>query len=327
MTMSFTILQLPGGLLGIYVLFSMILLNHGAILGHVSMKSLSVLSMNDVSKNDPLKDSNDIGLSRRKFLKTIGVASVMTVSSTPVSARAQMSSSIVTSKESASQEGISGFVAGAAVSASKTIIKYPLDTASVRLQMPNTAYSVARPLELFSESFRGAWLPLLSNVPGGAIFFAVKDASKSALISMGIPKWIATSLAVAIAQPPYWLARNPSEVIKTRQQAGLDGYGRNVSAIDAIQKIVTNATSNEDALSTKTLLSEFYSGYFENMAYAYPADVIKFLVYDKLSGGKRKNLPPAEGAVYGAISTAAAQLITTPLDVVRYVPNSFIILF
>ena len=225
----------------------------------------------------------------------------------------------MTSKESASQEGISGFAAGAAVSVSKTLIKYPLDTASVKLQMPNTVYSATRPLELFNGSLRGAWLPLLSNVPGGAIFFAVKDASKSALVSIGAPKWIATCLAVAAAQPPYWLARNPSEVIKTRQQAGVEGYGNNVSAVNAIQTLVANITSSEQSISNNSLVSEFYSGYFENMAYAYPADVIKFLVYDKLSGGKRKNLPPVEGAVYGAISTAVAQLVTTPLDVVRYV--------
>jgi solute carrier family 25 S-adenosylmethionine transporter 26 len=63
-------------------------------------------------------------------------------------------------------------------------------------------------------------------------------------------------------------------------------------------------------------LGELYSGYWENISYAYPADVIKFLCYDSLSGG-RKNLPPAQGAVYGAVATAVAQLITTPLDVVR----------
>ena len=53
-----------------------------------------------------------------------------------------------------------------------------------------------------------------------------------------------------------------------------------------------------------------------NIIYAYPADVIKFVCYESLSGG-RKNLPPAQGAMYGAVSTAAAQFITTPLDVVR----------
>ena len=108
-------------------------------------------------------------------------------------------------------------------------------------------------------------------------------------------------------------------MIKTRQQAGVEGYGNNVSAVNAIQTLVANITSSEQSISNNSLVSEFYSGYFENMAYAYPADVIKFLVYDKLSGGKRKNLPPVEGAVYGAISTAVAQLVTTPLDVVRYV--------
>ena len=38
------------------------------------------------------------------------------------------------------------------------------------------------------------------------------------------PAWLRTALAVAVAQVPYWLVRNPSEVVKTRQQAGRPGY-------------------------------------------------------------------------------------------------------
>ena len=63
-------------------------------------------------------------------------------------------------------------------------------------------------------------------------------------------------------------------------------------------------------------ISELYTGYLENMLYAYPADVIKFVAYESLTKG-RKDLSPFEGARAGAISTAIAQLVTTPLDVVR----------
>jgi len=63
-------------------------------------------------------------------------------------------------------------------------------------------------------------------------------------------------------------------------------------------------------------LEPFYAGYVENILYAYPADVIKFICYENFSKG-RKNLPPLEGAVYGALATAVAQCVTTPLDVVR----------
>jgi len=205
-------------------------------------------------------------------------------------------------------ESFSGFVAGGALTLAKTVIKYPLDTATVRLQMPGSVYSMARPNQLFEDSFRGISTPLLSNIPAGAVFFAVKDATKQALkqyTSGTMPKWLSTSLAVAVAQGPYWMVRNPSEVVKTRQQAGITGYGPDKTAIDAFRKIWEEES-----------LSGLYSGFWENVVYAYPADVIKFVCYDALSGGK-SNLSPAEGALYGSMSTAVAQLITTPLDVVR----------
>jgi len=107
------------------------------------------------------------------------------------------------------QESISGFVSGAAVSSVKTLVKYPLDTATVRLQMPNTEYAISNLQKLFSGSFDGITAPLLSNIPAGAIFFAVKDATKTSLKGFGLPKWALTSLAVSAALPPYWALRNP----------------------------------------------------------------------------------------------------------------------
>ena len=107
------------------------------------------------------------------------------------------------------QESISGFVSGTAVSSVKTLVKYPLDTATVRLQMPNTEYAISNLPKLFSGSFDGITAPLLSNIPAGAIFFAVKDATKTSLKGLGLPKWVLTSLAVSAALPPYWALRNP----------------------------------------------------------------------------------------------------------------------
>ena len=117
------------------------------------------------------------------------------------------------------EESISGFIAGAALSTTKTVVKYPLDTATVRLQMPASQYSIFEPLALLNGSFRGIATPLVSNIPAGAIFFAVKDATKEFLKSNGganLPRWASTSLAVLAATFPYMAIRNPSEVIKTR---------------------------------------------------------------------------------------------------------------
>ncbi len=202
-------------------------------------------------------------------------------------------------------ETISGFFSGAALTTTKTFVKYPLDTATVRLQMPNTPYSIFNLVALFDGSFRGISLPLLANIPGGAVFFAIKDATKSVCKQQGMPKWMATCISVGIANFPYWLIRNPSEVLKTRQQISTG----NETGFDALQAAFSSGNSTDG-------LKDLYSGYWENILYAYPADVFKFLAYEKLSSG-RKNLPPAEAAIYGAISTAIAQFSTTPLDVVR----------
>jgi solute carrier family 25 (mitochondrial S-adenosylmethionine transporter), member 26 len=67
------------------------------------------------------------------------------------------------------------------------------------------------------------------------------------------------------------------------------------------------------------VLEAFYTGYWENIIYAYPADVVKFVCYEQLTGKLKSSRKPtpAEGAVAGAVATAVAQYVTTPLDVVR----------
>eukprot|EP00980_Cylindrotheca_fusiformis_P028898 scaffold22672_cov141-Cylindrotheca_fusiformis.AAC.1 len=224
-------------------------------------------------------------------------------------------------KTSSLQESVSGFTAGAALGAVKTLVKYPMDTATVRLQMPNSDYTIRDPLRLFTDSYNGISLSLLSNIPAGAVFFAFKDATKAGLKNSALlessPKWLTTSMAVAVAQIPYWLVRNPGEVVKVRQQAGIEGYGEGVSAIDAFQRTLQSKNNT----NTWEGIQELYTGYWENIVYAYPADVIKFAAYEALTSG-RKNLSPIEGAEAGAIATASssslgAQLVTTPLDVIR----------
>merc|ERR1719162_542607 len=74
-------------------------------------------------------------------------------------------------KPTALQESISGFVSGSAVSTVKTLVKYPLDTATVRLQMPGTPFTIRNLSTLFSGSFDGITAPLVCNIPAGAIFF------------------------------------------------------------------------------------------------------------------------------------------------------------
>jgi solute carrier family 25 S-adenosylmethionine transporter 26 len=288
------------------------------------------LQNGDDDKTDTLVDDNPLTpivcndvLSRRQTVSAL-FASAVTLASTPsvavsvdddvkktTSTRAS-SVGIAAAEPNSFQESLSGFVAGAALAGTKTLVKFPLDTATVRVQMPNSRYSITNPLALFDGCFNGISLTLVSNIPAGAVFFGVKDAAKSAIknYNSSMPRWASTSLAVAAAMIPYWIIRNPSEVVKVRQQANIEGYGDGVSAIDAIQQTLNNNSNNE------TNVSDLYIGYWENVLYAYPADVIKFVAYDTLTKG-RTDLSPIEGARVGAYATALAQLVTTPLDVVR----------
>lgn len=234
-------------------------------------------------------------------------------------ASTQLQEKITPPTLTAFQESISGFISGTAVSTVKTLVKYPLDTATVRLQMPNTEYTIRNLPMLFSGSFDGIVAPLLSNIPAGAVFFAVKDATKTALKESGLPlpKLALTSAAVAMAIPPYWLLRNPSEVVKTRIQVRAEGYYEGMSTIDAFKVALAQKDGNATNIAGSGF-SELYQGYTENVLYGFPADVIKFVAYDYLTGGKGKaSVSPVEGAVYGALSTAIAQLSTTPFDVLR----------
>eukprot|EP00977_Amphora_coffeiformis_P010507 scaffold2476_cov193-Amphora_coffeaeformis.AAC.2 len=313
-----------------------------AFVGQRSMVERPARSSLDV-RNEPHEEEkeapkifqNSNAMSRSRFLKTVAVAPFLVsgaataASTTTTTTQPAVSTAAATTASNTAhwlaegraatttatttlEESISGFLAGAALATTKTIVKYPLDTATVRLQMPGTTYSIARFGELMDGCYRGITTPLLTNTPAGAVFFAVKDATKTSLkASMpDMPRWQRTCLAVAAAQIPYWWIRNPSEVIKTRQQANIPGYV-NTTAIQAFQQVGADA-----AADNVTAFSAFYSGFWENILYAYPADVIKFVVYDRFAGSAER-LSPSQGAVAGAFSTAVAQLVTTPLDVVR----------
>ncbi len=262
---------------------------------------------------------NSVPVTRKSFLTSLFIGGVALTASSPSTRAAESLAELKqvsdTTVQRTVQESLSGMVAGASLPVTKTLVKYPLDTATVRLQMPNSPYSIFDLPNLLKGSYRGITVPLLSNIPAGAVFFAVKDATKAVLAASSaddIPKWLSTSLAVGIAQIPYWLVRNPSEVVKTRQQAGIEGYVNTTNPWEAFTRVRADILNNR---TNVPLWEGYYVGYWENILYAYPADVLKFVLYEQLAGGRP--VTPAEGALVGAAATALSQFMTTPLDVVR----------
>ena len=303
-------------------------------------------------------------------------AAITVTSTTSTTAAAVVVAATTTT--SVQQESFSGFIAGFLLTFAKTVVRYPLDTATVRLQVavPNIAtrtgnssndsnssndnhsdhsnsssndsnhnepyYSIWQPARLLENCYRGFALSFLSTIPAGAFYFAVKDAVTHVLsqpvaittttilgggggqawpLSGSLPPLLVTMIAVALAQVPYWIIRNPSEVVKTRQQAELDGFDATVPVLQAYQRLYANEG-----------WQGFYTGYWENVIYSYPSDVIKFTCYgywvtafahamnhDGGGGGGTTSMAPTplQGAIVGALVTVLAQYSTTPLDVVR----------
>jgi hypothetical protein len=207
------------------------------------------------------------------------------------------------------QEAIGGIVGGAVVSSSKVLVKHPLDTVSIRIQVAKrNGGEIPRRAVLLEGLWRGVIPPLVFAIPSGAVFFSVKDYTKSLCRKNGFSKEAATLIGVFVAQFPYWAIRNPSELLKTRAM---------------VSNVVDDGIGGVIASTKAALLEEggvrgLWRGYGENIICAFPADAVKFVVYEMLTGGRGKDsVPPLEGALAGAVSTAVSQIVTTPLDVVR----------
>lgn len=200
---------------------------------------------------------------------------------------------------------------GAVQRLAKEVFLHPIDTVRCRLELQGAARSL-RASGLFDDLYAGVLPSAAIGVPSGALFFAAKDAARTALRDVvgtaAYGKEVTTILAVLAAQLPYWLARTPAELLKTRAQLGRVPAG--VGPLESARRIV--AAEGAGGL---------FVGFGSNIAYSAPADVVKFVAYDAIKrrakqakGGK---LSTVEAAICGALGSAIAQATCTPLDVIR----------
>ncbi|KAJ8604466.1 hypothetical protein CTAYLR_000941 [Chrysophaeum taylorii] len=208
---------------------------------------------------------------------------------------APQSTSTTNNNNEVAKEFISGLAGGAAQRIAKDIVLHPIDTVKTRLQRQDSRRLSRR---LFLNPYAGVVPPLVVGVPAGALFFGVKDATNAALRPLELAPDLEEALVVAVANIPYWLARAPAELLKTRRQLVEGGE----SALDLAKDIVS-----------RDGLEGLYVGAFEAYAYALPTDIVKFLVYRRLKARFRAS----DKALLGAFASATAQLATTPLDVVK----------
>ena len=255
-------------------------------------------------------------------------------------------------RESASKAFISGLAGGAASRITKEIVLHPIDTVKTRVQVKlnqkkkkengevkveseNGIYNEIQSLfgdrTLYNNLYVGLVAALVGGLPSGALFFGVKDVTKQ--LSRDIfPEVLASSkvfvtlFSVLVANIPYWLIRAPSEIVKTRQQAGINST-KNRNSVEVFQNIIKE----------EGIIKGLYSGYTSNIVYAYPVDAIKFLTYEFIKqswkdwkqeqmilhisvgviASTSAQLSPLEAAFAGSVASCIAQVLTTPLDVIR----------
>jgi hypothetical protein len=179
-------------------------------------------------------------------------------------------------------------------------VLYPIDTVKVRLQ---TVQGRQLSRRVFVDPYAGVLAPLVVGVPAAALFFGVKDGLGELAAEQGLTDpFLVEAVTVCLANAPYWLARAPVELIKTRQQLANETL---VKPWSVAQSIIDNEG-----------LAGLWTGFRESYWHAVPADVLKFSVYRTLkeryggSGIVRK-------ALLGSCASAVALSATTPLDVAK----------
>lgn len=90
-------------------------------------------------------------------------------------------------------------------------------------------------------------------------------------------------------------------MLKTQQQAGL---------VEGSAAAVKEAVAREG-------FAGLYRGFGYNILYAFPTDAIKFVAYEALQRSFTRKLNPLESSVCGSAASCVAQLLSTPLDVLR----------
>lgn len=229
---------------------------------------------------------------------------------------------IASAAESSSASGLDGvpawriaagnLAAGATAGCSVEAALYPIDTIKTRLQAMHSGGGFSALLKAGGGRglYAGIWGNLVGVAPASAVFMAVYEPVKQAVIA-AVPDDksflgpLSAGVAAGIASS---VIRVPTEVVKTRMQTGEFKH-----AFTALKTILMRE-------GTKGI----FAGYGSFLLRDLPFDAIEFVTYEQLKKGYKqvvlkdsRDLNPAEHSVFGAGAGAATGLLTTPLDVLK----------
>ncbi|ORX37728.1 putative S-adenosylmethionine transporter [Kockovaella imperatae] len=201
---------------------------------------------------------------------------------------------------------LAGAISGVAVD----FILFPLDTVKTRIQSAQGFVKSGG----FKGVYNGVGSVGIGSAPGAASFFVTYEALKSRLpktfdtlaTSPGLNHLVSASGAEFMS----CLIRVPTEVIKSRTQAGTYGKGKS-----SLHSAIMTAR-NEG-------IRGFYRGFGITIVREIPFTSIQFPLYEGLKtqlsvqylDGKRPT--PVQAALCGMIAGGTAAALTTPLDVVK----------
>lgn len=201
-----------------------------------------------------------------------------------------------------------GATAGCAVEAAL----YPIDTIKTRLQAMRSGGGFGALIKAGGGRalYSGVWGNLVGVAPASAVFMAVYEPVKQAVIKSqpddrAFLGPLAAGVAAGLASS---VIRVPTEVVKTRMQTGEFKH-----AFTALKTIV----AREGAKG-------IFAGYGSFLLRDLPFDAIEFVTYEQLKKGYKsvvlkdsRDLNAGEHSLFGAGAGAATGLVTTPLDVLK----------
>ena len=98
--------------------------------------------------------------------------------------------------------------------------------------------------------------------------------------SIALSRELRTIIAVAVANVPYWIVRTPTEVVTTRDQVRRTTSkpgtaGSSATTLEALRELWR-------LRGLRGVVDTLYGSFYSNLAYALPADIIKFVACEQL---------------------------------------------
>lgn len=206
---------------------------------------------------------------------------------------------------------------GAIARATAIFSMFPVDTIKTRMQVSSTtsAQGSSSASSLVSalgkgSLYRGVTVSLIGQVPYAMLSFGLYEILRSRVFEhprLNFPDWLSITLAASIGDTIGSLWLTPTEVLKSKTQAGL--FPGPFAAARGM------ASSGPGA---------FYQGYSAAIARDVPFRVLQLYLFERVRSwyiSKRSTmstvLSPLENLFVGAVSGTITGTLTLPFDVIR----------